>query len=75
MIIANMNEVVHFILGFIDRRSRRRRLARERQAHWQELEENAAHEVEERSATVEYQPIEPSGHSPSSKTRAPLVEG
>ncbi|KAI0300273.1 hypothetical protein BC826DRAFT_668700 [Russula brevipes] len=53
MIIANINEVVHFFFGFLARR--RSRTARERQAQ----EEGAPHQAEGRPATPTYRPRGP----------------
>ncbi|KAI0304417.1 hypothetical protein B0F90DRAFT_1815748 [Multifurca ochricompacta] len=49
MIVANLNEVLHFLFGFF---ARRRKSARERQAE----EEMAVHEVDGRSTTVAFRP-------------------
>lgn len=64
MVIANANEIVHFLFGFQARRSQRRRLARESQAQ----EEGTAHQAEGGSPAVDYRPRGPYGSSTSSKT-------
>jgi hypothetical protein len=53
MIIANINEVLHFFFGFLARR--RSKPARERQAQ----EEGAPHQAEGRPATPTYRPRGP----------------
>ena len=72
MIIANVNELVHFIFAFQAHRSRRRRLARESQVQ----EEGTAHQTEGGPPAVGYRPRGPYGSSTSSKTLAvPLRDG
>lgn len=66
MIIANVNEMVHFLFGFLARRNQRRRLARESQAQ----EEGTAHQAEGGSPPVEYRPRRVYGASSSSKALA-----
>jgi len=72
MIIANINEMVHFIFAFQAHRSRRRRLARESQVP----EGGTAHQTEGDSPAVEYRPRGPYGSSTSSKNLVvPLRDG
>jgi hypothetical protein len=66
MILANVNEMIHFLFGFQARRNQRRRLARESRAQ----EEGTAHLAEGGSPAVEYQPRGGYGSSSSSKTLA-----
>lgn len=67
MIIASVNEVVHFLFDFFARS--RRRLARGPLS--QAREEGAANQTEGRSATVEYQPRERNRSSTSTRDGSP----
>ena len=71
MIIANINEMVHFIFAFQAHRSRRRRLARESQVP----EGGTAHQTDGDSPAVEYRPRGPYGSSTSSMTLAMSLRG
>lgn len=67
MIIANLNEMLHFIFGSLARRHRTHALARGAQAQ----EEGAAHQAGGLSVPVGYQPRGPAGSFTSSKTSRP----
>jgi len=67
MIIANLNEMVHFAFGALARRHHRHTLAREAQAQ----EEGAAHQAGGLSVPIGYQPRGPSGSSTSTPDGSP----
>jgi hypothetical protein len=71
MIIANVNEMAHFIFGLFARHHRSHTAAHEAQAQ----EEGAAHQAVGPSAPAEYRPRGPPGPFTSSKTSctAPLI--